>query len=410
MIRTKVGTVLVVVGVALVVFFVATAAFAAEDPDRNGVIVATNMDAVASAKSGTWRRTVRCDRGEKLGRILRRAKPGARVRVKGTCTESVTIDVDGLTLIGIGAATIDGSKSRSEAVLLIDGARGFRIENLIVQNGADQGILVQRQAQGVLRNVTATRNGTVGLAVDRSHLEIEDVTLDMNGGGGMDAFSSSTVVAFGDIRANNNTGSGLVANGKTFFEIRGARIVAEQNAGIGVSIINDSRLQIFSFPEAQGSTIHAIGNGFAGIGLAGAALSVVGEQFSGSGANVITASDNGLFGFFMPAGAIFSPHATAKFVASGNGVGMLMEDGANALIIGGLNVQGNGAGISAIGAGTLTLVSVEPNPSTVDANRLDLDFGFGTRATVNGVLATSVMCDGTNLLRGTLACPPVAER
>lgn len=407
MLRTKIGTTLLVFGAALAVFFLVTTAFAAERLEESDVAAqsAGAKSAMTRSGSGTWRRTVRCDRGEKLGRILRRAKPGARVRVKGTCTESVAITTDDLTLVGIGAATIDGRKSPSEAVLQIDGVRGFTIENLVVQNGSDQGILVQRQAQGVLRSVTATHNGTVGLAIDRSHVEIEDVTLDMNGSSGMDAFSSSTVVAFGDIRANSNTGSGLVANGKTFFEIRGARVVAEHNQGTGVSIINDSRLQIFSFPEAQGSSIHATNNGFAGVGLAGAEMSVVGEQFFGSGANVITASDNALFGFFMPAGGIFSPHATAKFVASGNRVGMLMEDGANAIVIGGLDIQGNGAGISAVGAGTLTLVSVEPNPSTVNVNLLDFDFGFGTRATVDGVTSTSIVCDGTNLLRGTLACP-----
>ena len=300
---------------------------------------------------------------------------------------------------------MDGSGAPSEAVLLIDGARGFVVADLTVRNGADQGILVTRQAQGLLRNVTATANGTVGLAVDRSHLEIVDLSLTANGSSGMDAFSASTVVAFGDIEAVENAGSGLVANGKTFLEVRGAKVVAQRNQGSGVSIINDSRLQIFSFPEAQGSTITASNNGFAGIGLAGAELSVVGEQFFGSGANVITASENGLFGFFMPAGGIFSPHGTAKFVATGNNVGMLMEDGASAVVIGGLDIRENIVGISAVGAGTLTLVSVPPNPSVVDSNQVDVELAFGTRATVEGVVASNVACDVTALVRGTLGCP-----
>jgi hypothetical protein len=164
-------------------------------------------------------------------------------------------------------------------------------------------------------------------------------------------------------------------------------------------------LQIFSFPEAQGSTITASNNGFAGIGLPGAALSVVGAEFFGSGANVITASENFLFGFFMPAGQIFSPHATAKFVAENNRVGMLMEDGASALIVGGLNITGNGAGVSAVGAGTLSFVSVPPNPSTINLNQVDIDLGFGTRATLDGVVATDLVCDATALVRGSLSCP-----
>ena len=107
----------------------------------------------------------------------------------------------------------------------------------------------------------------------------------------------------------------------------------------------------------------------------------------------------------MPAGAILSPHATARFFAEGNRVGMLMEDGASALIVGGLNVTGNGAGVSAVGAGTLTLVSVPPNPSIVNLNQVDLDFGFGTRATIDGVTATDIVCDGTALVRGSVSCP-----
>lgn len=403
--RTRSNIAGLVVVVALLAFLLTTAALSAEvASDADALRASTSQAEASRVDAPRWRRTVRCDRGEKLSRALSRAKPGGRIRIRGTCMESVRVTTDHLTILGIGGATIDGSRKPSEAVVLIDGARGFVIEGLTVQNGADQGILAMRQARGILRDVTAMQNGTVGLAVDRSHLEIENLTLDGNGVG-MDAFSGSTVVAFGDIQATRNRDAGLVANGKTFFEIRGATVVADENGGSGLSVINDSRLQIFSFPEAQGSTITANDNGFAGIGLAGAELSVVGEQFFGSGANVITAANNGVFGFFMPAGGIFSPHATAKFVAQGNRVGMLMEDGASALIVGGLDVTGNGAGVSAVGAGTLTLVSVPPNPSVVDGNLLDLDFGFGTRATVDGVTATSILCDGTNLLRGSVSCP-----
>jgi hypothetical protein len=223
--------------------------------------------------------------------------------------------------------------------------------------------------------------------------------LDNNSSGGMDAYTGSTVVAKGTLSAQGNGGDGLVANGQTFFELRGATVIASGNAGSGVSIINDSRLQIFSFPEAQGSSITADNNGFAGIGILGARLGVVGSQYFGSGANVISASNN-IIGFFAPAGAILSPHATARFVASNNGVGMLLEDGASALIVGGLNLTQNGAGISANGAGTLTLVSVPPNPSTVDNNAADFDLGFGTRLTIDGVIHTTLYCDGTALVRG----------
>lgn len=347
---------------------------------------------------------VRCDRGESLARAVRRARENQTIRFSGTCYESIVIETDNLTIRGLRNATLDGSHTPSEAVVLIDGARGVTLENFTVQNGADQGILATHQSRAVLKNLSAQSNGTVGLAVDRSSLEIHDISLDNNTVGGMDAFTGSTVVAFGQISANGNGGDGIAVNGKVFFEIRGAAVTASQNGGSGISVINDSRLQIFSFPEAQGSTITANDNGFAGIGLLGAEMGVVGAQFFGSGANVITADDNGIFGFFMPAGGILSPHGTAKFVASGNGVGMLIEDNGSLLIVGGLDLSNNGAGLAADGGGMLNIVSVPPNPSRIDGNGLDMNLSFGTRLNSDGVAHTSVVCDGTVLVRG-VTCP-----
>lgn len=347
---------------------------------------------------------VRCERGESLSRAIRRAREHQTVRFSGTCFESLVITTDHLTLRGENGATIDGSQSPSEAVVLIDGARGLMLENFTVQNGSDQGVLATHQAQVVISTVILQNNATVGLSVDRSHIEINNVALDNNQTGGMDAYTGSTVVAKGTLSAMNNGGDGIAVNGKTFLELRGAIVNASQNAGSGVSIINDSRLQIFSFPEAQGSTITADNNGFAGVGILGSEMGVVGSQYFGSGANVISANNNGVFGFFAPAGAILSPHATAKFVATGNGVGMLLEDGASVLIIGGLDLSQNGAGLSAHGAGTLTIVSVPPNPSRIDTNQIDLDLGFGTRLTSDGVDFTSIACDASVLTRG-ISCP-----
>lgn len=404
--KSKILVPIIVLITALAAFLITVVALADERKSGvsqlKGISVGESLHAVF-----LWNRTihVRCDRGATITRALRRAREGDTLKIHGTCTEAVVITKDRLTLAGIGGATVDGSGSASEAVVLIDGARGFTIRDLHVQNGADQGILATRQAQGELSNVTMSNNRTVGLSVDRAHLDLEEVSMDGNGTGGMDAYAASTVLARGRISANNNGGDGLAINGQTYLELRGAAVTASQNIGSGISVINDSRLQIFSFPEAQGSSVIADSNGFAGIGVLGSELSVVGSQFFGSGANVISATNNALFGFFMPAGSIISPHATAKFIAENNRVGMLMEDGASALIIGGLNITDNGAGISAVGAGTLTLVSVPPNPSTVDLNRVDIDLGFGTRATIDGVNATSVVCDATALLRGTLSCP-----
>ena len=199
---------------------------------------------------------VRCNNGGSLARAIRRARTGATIVVWGTCHEAVTIEKDGLTIKGMHDAVIDGGGITAEAVLVINAARNVSIENLTVRNGVDQGILAMRQAQGELRGVSMTSNGTVGLSVDRSHLDIEDVSMTDNGSGGMDAYSGSTIVARGDIVATNNGGDGLAANGKTFFEVRGAAVVANDNQGSGISIISDSRLQIFQLPGSAGKLDH----------------------------------------------------------------------------------------------------------------------------------------------------------
>ena len=119
----------------------------------------------------------------------------------------------------------------------------------------------------MFKKLQVKNHQTVGISLDRSHFDITDVQVSGNGSSGMDIFTASTAVVRGDIDASNNAGDGIAVNGKSFFELRGANINANNNQGSGVSIINDSRLQIFSFPEAQGSSITATANGFAGIGL-----------------------------------------------------------------------------------------------------------------------------------------------
>ena len=353
-------------------------------------------------QSKTWQ--IHCARGQSISWALSLARPGDTIRVIGSCHDVVVIDKDKITLEGVAGANIDGSNISADAVVLVDGARNIVIRDLSIINGMDQGVLIQRQAQVKLTNLSLTNHLTVALSVDGSNIEIENLTMTNNSGGGMDAYSASTVLARGQVNASDNGGDGIAVNGKTFLELRGGTITANQNQGSGVSVINDSRLQIFSFPEAQGSRITADSNGFAGIALLGGELGVVGSQYFGSGANEINANYN-VFGFFMPSGGIFSPHATAKFIATNNFTGMLIEDGGSSLIVGGLNISQNVQGIAAAGAGTLNFVSVPPNPSTVDTNQLDLNFSFGSRVTLDGVTASSIVCDPTVMMRGSLACP-----
>jgi hypothetical protein len=399
----KMNRLLIVFVAALAAFLITSLALASE-PDSGVLAVVSKLAQDLQHAAPNVARTVRCDRGESLRRAIKRSRPGTTLRIRGVCYESVIIDIDDIVLLGRNGATIDGGRKPSEGVVVIDNASNVRLQALTIQNGADQGVIATRQSLVTLHDVVLRNNGTIGLSVDRSQVELANVSMNGNGTGGLYAFTASVVLATGDIEASNNAGDGITINGNSFFELRGSSVVASDNLGTGVAIINASRLQIFSFPEAQGSGVTAERNGFAGIAALGAEIGVVGSEYFGSGANVL-ASRNNVIGFLVPAGTIISPHATARFIAEGNGVGMVFEDGAKALIVGGLQVSGNGSGISADGAGTLSLISVPPNPSIVDGNSADLHFQFGSRATIDGVQFSTISCDTSALVRGSASCP-----
>ena len=100
-----------------------------------------------------------------------------------------------------------------------------------------------------------------------------------------------------------------------------------------------------------------------------------------------------------------APFATAKFVIENNPIGLNFGDESGAVIIGGLSVRNNETGVLADGAGSLTFVSVPPNPSVIENNDTDVDLLFGSRLTAGGAPLGPVQCDGTALIRGRAVCP-----
>lgn len=122
---------------------------------------------------------------------------------------------------------------------------------------------------------------------------------------------------------------------------------------------------------------------------------------------MITSSNNGGSGISLDqAGTVISPYAAAKFILENNATGLTVADESRALIIGGLQVRNNQTGLLADGAGTLTLVSVPPNPSSIANNSgKDVDLSFGTRARFFDVTIGTIACDGTVLSVGSTVCP-----
>lgn len=356
---------------------------------------------VAGADSAV--KKVKCDKGQTLTDALKKAKPGDTLQVTGTCQERVTITTDRLTLDGGGSAVLDGGgggPTEFEGVVTIDGAHGVTLMGLIVQNGPGEGILGQRGAALAVQQTTVQQNATTGIAVaDGSTADLTDCTIHGNGFG-IDVFTSSSAILRGTININQNKGNGAEVNGQSILEIRGAQVQMNDNGGIGL-VAGSGQVAIFGFSASQGSTLTANGNGDSGIIIGGSQLIIF-----GSGANIITASNNGVAGILVGAGFITSPFGAGKFVIENNTTGLNFINGAGAVIVGGLNVQNNGTGVLADGAGTLTLVSIPPNPSAIENNGTDVDLAFGTRATfLDGVTIGTIACDATVLSRGTTVCP-----
>lgn len=370
--------------------------------------------AADTGKRGWSERTfhVNCDKGRRLSHVLTRTRPGDTIRLRGTCSERVRIETHELTIVGIGSPTIDGRGTKADArhpgLVTIAGAHGLHIDNLQVQNGPANGIAVGPGSHVTLSRVSARRNAGTGLTFDNAQAGIENIDSDGNGFGGIDAFTNSTIVASGRIAATDNAGPGIEMNAGSVFELRGADVTASNNGGDGVLLVSGSLLTVLSFEQSQGSSVTADGNGGNGMTIATSSVNVVGSQFFGSAANRFTLTNN-MNGIFMPGGAINNPFGTARFIASHNvDSGITAIDGGSILAIGGLELASNRVGLIADAAGTLTLVSLPPNPSVIDGNGVDVSLSFGTRATFSGVQLSTIDCDETVLTRGSTVCPPAA--
>jgi hypothetical protein len=367
--------------------------------------------AQTSADDDDARIRVNCDAGQTIGRALQRARPGTTIQVRGTCRERVVITTDRITLDGEGSAVLDGGGGQLtsaavqdpefDALIIVDGVTGVTIVGFSIQNGSGNGILGTHSAAFAVSKTTVQHNAITGLVVsDNSTVELSDSTLQHNLLG-MDVFTSSSAILRGIVAATKNTVDGIEVNGQSILEIRGAQVQLNNNGVNGLVAGPGCAVAIFGFTASKGSTLTANENGDSGILVGGSSLTVFGE------ASTINAANNTVNGIWLPAdGAVLSPFGRGTFVIENNAVGLNIGQQSGAVIVGGLNVKNNKVtGLLADGAGSLTLVSIPPNPSSITGNGTDVDLRFGTRTTIDGVTIGTTVCDKTVLSRGTTVCP-----
>lgn len=340
------------------------------------------------------RRSVNCDRGQTLNRVLATVRPGDTVHVSGVCTETITITTNGLTLIGEDGATIDAGGS-DENVVTIDGARDVSITNFTIQNG-NEGILAINDATFELDDVTvqdnsshaielvratanvtditSRRNGRVGLIVARNSVaNVTNATLQQNLSG-LVVFSNSTVRLFGANLLNENATQGLtVGLGGVLFSI-GSELQANDNGAEGVFVLQTGKIQLI------GGALQANRNQTDGIRLQQHATIILGiEEFGVPG--TVMANDNGRHGLAAAAASDVTASAIMPLTSQGNErAGLQLDDGSSATISD-ATIQDNGAA--------------------------DVDLTFDSRATLTGNTIGAISCDETSLLRGdtSASCP-----
>ena len=353
---------------------------------------------------------VNCNAGESLRKALRHAQPGSTIRVRGTCTERVTITTDRLTLDGRGTAVLDGggavNPDRAEVagVLTIDGARGVTITGFTIQNGHD-GIVGTGGATFALRHTTVQDNALDGMRVqNNSTVEITDCTARRNGFQGIEIVSSS-VLFRGTIRSTDNVllDGIFIIGGGSVATFQGATVEANNNGRAGLSGGGGATLLISGVRAGAPSSLTTNGNGAHGIFL------FPGATFESNANDTITLAHNGN-GVFLIGNAVMVNNPApglvgGKFVIENNVTGVHLNMQSGLFANGGLTVRNNTTGLLADSADFVTVVSTPLNPSSITGNGTDVDLRFGVRSTFVGVDIGSITCDDTVLSRGTTVCP-----
>ena len=378
---------------------------------RNSINIGVRLCAALVVGVGTLLaapnvRNVDCPR-QSLGDAVAKADPGDTIRVTGTCHERIVITTDHLTIDGQGTAVIDGgggSGGEFSAAIIIDGAQGIAVRGFTVHNSSN-GILGQSNAAFTVQNTRIHDNVRAGIfALNASSAEINDCTITRNGDAGVLIVNNSVAVFKGSITANNNL-VGVDATSNSSVEVRGGSLEASGNVTNGIAI-DGSSFRIQNFDASLGGSITTNSNGANGILVAGSQFVIFGPAAN----HVITAMNNSGNGISLPGASVLvnaRPDGGGKFVLKGNGIGLNVGTEATIQMpVGGLDVENNGTGLLADGAGSLLLVSVPQNPIIIRGNRsVDVDLRFGTRMTVDAAILGAVKCDATVLSRGSTRCP-----
>lgn len=370
---------------------------------------------------------VDCDAGDSLAAAVEHAEENTAILVKGFCHEAIVIAKDGITLDGLGhegtgSATISGDGIfTSTDVVLVDGVQRVVLKGIAIQDGIF-GLALQRGATATLQSVSVKNNQVMGINMaDKSLLMTNNVDVTNNGVNGIEAIANSHITATGTLNVIDNNVFGIDVIHSSSIRLRKAtanvhgNIVGMQvgitssgfieddetlldtsnNDSIGLTIVSTSSFFVFhgtivsnnngindglalfsnsSIDLDRTATIQALNNGRDGILLENSLLNIV--QMPGEAPDV-TVSSNGRNGIsaIQNASVDFVGNSTLKALNNQHD-GILVDNGSMARLINTV-AENNG-------------------------NHSDVVLTFGGRADITNSDIDSILCDGTQLLRGDI--------
>jgi hypothetical protein len=200
-------------------------------------------DSSTAAERVLRRASVDCEAGQSIGAALQLPGDDLEIEVTGLCRESVTIQRDGVTLIG-GDALRDGLQPpdgvATEAVLVVRAARRVRIENLSLSGSTGDGLHVIGAPDSIeLTGCRLEGNAGWGGSVVNSEVRLERTAITGNGsnegrtGGGLLVTRGSSVACIECVIGDNPT----TAAGPGAVLLSGSRLTARDSSIEGSSAI-----------------------------------------------------------------------------------------------------------------------------------------------------------------------------
>src|SRR5581483_754839 len=258
--------------------------------------------------------TVDCSTGGSVSQAL--AAGATQVTVRGTCTESLSINRDDVTLVGEPGATISGPDPDVNTInvranrVTIDGltvtggrngitglgAANLTLRNCIVRSTGRTGIAYSNGASGTVDGCTVDSNPRDGIVVDGSQATILNSTATNNRNGVAVVNGSTSRIGITDRLAGaGNTISHNGANGVSVNAGSTATIAMNTitNNGTNASLPGRAGIGLFLSASADivgGNTI--TGNAGPGIAASVGSTAVLGDQSFGL-SSVNTISGNG---------------------------------------------------------------------------------------------------------------------